>query len=201
MELDKGLEALCGDSIIPPEMDNDEEDVQKYEDIGSFRYSAIDIRDHLGMEDFKEIYMVQNIYVKSAPNNIQRTFLIEMQNKIAEVYDWEFADEYALVDTVFQQEQMYKFIEFLEFGNYIYLAYVWKFLLKNPMDLAKMDIRTYAESNSMKVIKETEEQLETHPQPSLISIFLKTYYKEKFIEWFITMSNRFKFEIISEIFE
>lgn len=201
MELDKGLEALCGDSIIPPEMDNDVEDVDKYEDIGSFRYSALDIRDHLGMEDFKEIYMVQNIYVKNAPDRIQRTFLIEMQDKIAEVYDWEFADEYALVDSVYQREQMYKFIEFLEFNNYMFLAYVWKFLLNDPIELAKLDIRSYCESNPMKIIKETEEQTETHPQPKLISIFLRTYYKERYTEWFVTMTERFKFEIISEIFE
>jgi len=201
MEMDKGLEAICGDSIIPPETDNYAEDVDRYEDRASFRYSALDIRDHLGHEDFKEIYMVQNIYIKTADGDFQRRFLIEMLDKIAEVYDWTFADEYSLVDTPFQREKMFEFIEFLEFNNYKYLVYVWKFLLKDPTELVKLDIKTYCESNPMKIIKETEEQLETHPQPSLISIFLKTYYKEKFIEWFVTMSNRFKFEIISEIFE
>jgi hypothetical protein len=124
-----------------------------------------------------------------------------MQNKIAEVYDWEFADEYALVDTVYQQEEMYNFIEFLEFENYRFLAYVWKFILKDPLNLIKIDIEKYCKANWFKVIKETEEQLETHSQPQLISIFLRTYYKERYIEWFVTMSERFKFEIISEIFE
>lgn len=199
--MDKGLEAICGDSIIPPEMDNYAEDVDEFDDMASFRYSALDIRDHLGQEDFKEIYMVQSDYVKNFNNDDQRTFLIEMQDKIAEVYDWEFADEYALVDTVYQQNQMYEFIEFLEFKNYKYLAYVWKFLLKDPIELAKMDIKSYCESNPMKIIKETEEQLETHPQSQLIATFLRTYYKERYIEWFVTMSERFRFEIISEIFE
>ena len=204
-EMDKGLEALCGDSIIPPEMDNYEEDVINRDDMASFRYSALDIRDHLGKEDFKEIYMVQSSYVKNFNNYYQRRFLIEMQTQIAEVYDWEFADEYALVDSVYQQNQMYEFIEFLEFNNYKFLAYVWKFLLKDPTELVKLDIKKYSESNPMKIIKgekkETEEQLETHPQPRLISIFLRTYYKERYIEWFSVMSDRFKFEIISEIFE
>jgi hypothetical protein len=199
--MDKGLEAICGDSIILPEMDNYEEDVEQTEDMASFRYSALDIRDHLKHEDFKEIYMVQSDYVKTFNNDDQRTFLNEMLDKIAELYDWEFADEYALVDTVYQQNQMYEFIEFLEFMNYKFLAYVWKFLLKNPLHLAKLNIETYCNANVMKVIRETEEQLETHPQPQLISIFLRTYYKERYIEWFVTMSERFKFEIISEIFE
>jgi hypothetical protein len=199
--MDKGLEAICGDSIIPPEMDNYMEDIEDADDMASFRYSALDIRDHLGKPDFKEIYMVQSIYVKNFNNDDQRAFLIEMLQKIAEVYDWEFADEYAIVDTVYQQQKMYEFIEFLEFTNYKYLAYVWKFLLKDPTWLAKLDIRTYCEANPMKIIRETEEQLETHSQPQLISIFLRTYYKERYIEWFVTMSERFKFEIISEIFE
>ena len=199
--MDKGLEAICGDSIILPEADNYEEDIEMTDDMASFRYSALDIRDHLGHEDFKEIYMVQSDYVKNFNNDDQRTFLIEMQDKIAEVYDWKFADEYALVDTVYQQNEMYEFIEFLEFTNYKYLAYVWKFLLKDPTKLAKLNIKLYCEGNPMLIIKETEEQLETHPQPQLIATFLRTYYKERYIEWFVTMSERFRFEIISEIFE
>lgn len=199
--MDKGLEAICGDSIIPPEMDNYEEDVEATDDMASFRYSALDIRDNLGNEEFKEIYKVQIDYVKSFNNDDQRTFLIEMLDKIAEVYDWEFTDEYALVDTVYQQEQMYKFIEFLEFDSAKFLAYVWKFLLKNPIQLAKLNIRIYCEANAMKIIKETEEQLETHPHSRLEQTFLRTYYKERYIEWFIKMSERFKFEIISKIYE
>jgi hypothetical protein len=201
MEMDKGLEAICGDSIIPPEMDNYEEDVEEFDDMASFRYSALDIRDHLGHEDFKEVYTVQSEYVKNFNNDDQRTFLIEILEKIAEIYDWEFSDEYALVDTVYQQKEMYEFIEFLEFANYKFLAYVWKFLLKDPIQLAKLNIRLYCEGNPMLIIKETEEQLETHPQSKLISVFLRTYYKERYIEWFVTMSERFKFEIISEIYE
>jgi hypothetical protein len=199
--MDSALEALCGDSIIPPEMDNYEEDVDEYDELASFRYSALDIRDNIGNEDFKELYMVQGMEAKKADLETQRTFLIELHNKISEVYDWEFSDEYALFDTAYQQEQMYKFIEFLEFDNYRFLSYVWKFLLNDPLDLMKINIEGYCKSNAMKVIKETEEQLETHPQSKLISIFLRTYYKDMFIRWFSKMSERFKVEIISEIYE
>jgi len=193
-----GLKALCGDSVIPPELDNYEEDVEKYNDTANFRYAAIDIRDSLGTVDFKELYQVQIPYITTEDMYVQRRFLIEMQEKIAEVYDWEFPDEWALVDTLYQQEQLYKFLEFLEFDNYRFLSFVWKFLLDDMMKLIRLDIKKFSVSNSMKIIKETEEQLETHSQNELITIFLRTYYKEKYIEWFSTMSERFKTDIIAE---
>ena len=40
--MEKGLEAICGDSIIPPETDNYDEDVNRYDDRASFRYSALE---------------------------------------------------------------------------------------------------------------------------------------------------------------
>ena len=124
-----------------------------------------------------------------------------MQEKIAEIYDWEFPDEWALVDTVYQQEMLYEFIEFLEFDNYRFLSYVWKFLLDDVIKLMRLDIKQFCVSNPMRVIKETEEQLETHSQNKLITIFLRTYYKEKYIEWFSKMSQKFKTDIIAENYE
>ena len=46
---------------------------------------------------------------------------------------------------------------------------------------------------------ETEEQLEIHPQNELINIFLKTFYKERYIEWFIKNTQQSKNDIILEI--
>lgn len=196
-----GLEALCGDSVIPPEMDNYEEDVDKYNDLASFRYAALDIINVVGKIDFKELYIVQMDTIKKQTMYVQRVFLIEMLQKISEIYDWEFPDEWSLVDTPYQQEQLYKFIEFIEFDNYRFLSYVWRFLLDDPTKLIRFDIDNFCKRNVMKIIKETEEQLETHFQSKMITIFLRTYYKEKFIEWFSLMSRRYKVEIISELYE
>jgi hypothetical protein len=195
----RGLEALCGDSIIPPEMDNYIEDVDKYNDLASFRYSALDIIDSIGTEDFKEIYMVQVEVIKNETLHAQRRFLIEMQLKIAEIYDWEFSDDWSLVDTEYQQEELYKFIEFLEFDNYRFLSYVWKFLLNDPIKLMKLDVKKFSKSKELKIIKETEEQLEIHPQNELINVFLKTFYKERYVEWFIKNTEQSKNDIIVEI--
>ena len=195
----RGLEALCGDSIIPPEMDNYIEDVDKYNDLASFRYSALDIIDSIGTEDFKELYMVQIEVVKSETLHAQRRFLIEIQLKIAEIYDWEFSDDWSLVDTKYQQEELYKFVEFLEFDSYRFLSYIWKFLLDDPIKLMKLNVKEFCKSKELKIIKETEEQLEIHPQNELINIFLKTFYKERYIEWFIKNTQQSKNDIILEI--
>ena len=197
----EGLEAICGQSVIPPEMDNYAEDLDQRENLSNFRYACLDIRNLLGEEEFKELYMVQIPYIKRESPYLQRRFLIEMQEKISEIYDWEFPYEWTLVDTIYQQEQLYEFIEFLEFDNYRFLSYVWRFLLDESIKLMKLNIEDFCKTNTMKIIKETEEQLETHSQNRLITIFLRTYYKEKYIEWFTTMSQRYKVEIISENYE
>ena len=65
----------------------------------------------------------------------------------------------------------------------------------------KIDIWKYCKANGMKIIKEVEEQLETHPQTELITTFLRTYYKEKFIEWFAANTEQSKVDISLEIYE
>ena len=46
-----------------------------------------------------------------------------------------------------------------------------------------------------KIMKEVEEQLETNMYSELISIFLRTYIKERFIQWFCSATIRYGTEI------
>lgn len=194
---DKSQELLLGDTVMPPErLDEDEDDYQSFIDTQAIYDSGVaDIMDHVGYPDFKFTYYqtlpdIQVQYFKR-----RRRFVQKMLEKISEVYDFEFYEKPEL-NTDYQLGQALLFIEFLEYDNFRFLSYVWRFL---KQDLQKIDIEKYCKANEMKIIRETEEQLESHPQNELITKFLRGYYKEKYIEWFITNTIQNKIEIILEI--
>ena len=97
-----------------------------------------------------------------------------------------------------QDSKVLEFIEFLEYDNIMFLSFVWEML---KVDIMKVDIETICNSKQNIIINEVEEQLETHDQAELISLFLRTYYKENFIKWFIRQSERSKAFIKLEILE
>ena len=196
---DKSQELLLGNSVQPPERLDEDEDQNGMirNETAVFESSVTDIVDHVGHPDFKFIYWDLNNDIKQQPFKRKRRFVVEMLEKISEVYDFEFFAK-PETDTDYEIEQIMLFIEFLEYDNYRFLSYVWKFL---NQDLQTLDIEKYCNSNAMKIIKETEEQLETHPQTESITNFLRTYYKEKFIEWFVKNTENAKIMIILEILE
>ena len=196
---EKSQELLLGGSVEPPDrLDQDEDRIgDDLNNLAIYDSSVADILDNIGHVDFKFIYSDLISDIKNQTFNKKRNFAQNLLEKVSEVYDFEFP--YIIeADTDFQIEQILLFIEFIEFDHIRFLSYVWKFL---KQDLIKIDIWNYCQNNEMKIIKETEEQLETHPQIKLISIFLRTYYKAKFIEWFATNSEQSKVEIQIEIYE
>lgn len=196
---ERSQELLLGGTVLPPErLDEDESDQQAFINNQAIYDSAVvDILDHVGHPDFKFIYLERFSDIRVQYFKRRRRFVEKMLEKIFEVYDFEFFEK-PNTDTDYALENILSFIKFLEFENYRFLSYVWRFL---KQDLKTLDIEKFCKTNSMKIIKETEEQLETHPQNELISIFLRTYYKEKFIEWFIENTEKSKIMIILEILE
>lgn len=196
---DKSQELLLGNSVQPPERLDEDEDQNGMirNETAVFESSVTDIMDHVGHPDFKFIYWDLSNDIKQQPFKRKRRFVVEMLEKISEVYDFEFFAK-PETDTDYEIEQIMLFIEFLEYDNYRFLSYVWRFL---NQDLQTIDIEKYCNANAMKIIKETEEQLETHPQTGSITNFLRTYYKEKFIEWFVKNTEQAKIMIILEILE
>ncbi len=179
-----------------PEMDDDER-MDEFEDDAIYQSSSIDLQDTLGDSDFKFIYPILIKDIESATFDNQKIFCQKMLEKIAEEYDFTFPEKPELTMNV-EIKNCLEFIKFLEYDNIIFLSLVWQHL---NINLLALDVKSYCISNQNKIIKEVEEQLETHEQNELISIFLRTYYKSKFIEWFIKNSNRSKTQIILEILE
>jgi len=179
-----------------PEMDDDER-MDEFEDDAIYQSSSIDLQDTLGKNNFKFIYpiLIKDIIISTFDN--QKIFCQKMLEKIVEIYDFTFPEKPELTMNM-EIKNCLDFIKFLEYDNIIFLSLVWQHL---NINLLTVNIKSYSISNQNKIIKEVEEQLETHEQNELISTFLRTYYKSKFIEWFIEQSERSKTQILLEIFE
>ena len=63
---------------------------------------------------------------------------------------------------------------------------IWKYL---KPDSNSFQLENFCEHNIPKILKEVEEQLETHYFPETITDFLRTYNKENFINWFCEKSK------------
>jgi hypothetical protein len=193
---ERSLETLIGDIYDPPELDPNEDVMNGDYSRAFYDSSKIELLDAIGTPDFKDEWLVLKGDIQNETLKLQRIFSEQTLDKISEIYDFEFPIKLDL-DVQGQIDDFYKFLQFLEYENTEFITNVWQFL--GPKNLIKLDIEKFCKDNDNKIIKETEEQLEIHPQPGMIALFLRTYYKEKYIEWFIKNSIKAKFEITVEL--
>jgi len=179
-----------------PEMD-DQEVIDEYENVGIYNAAVTDIQDNLGNPEFKNAYINSIPDINNQSFKLRRIFCQKMLDAIFESYDFQFPESIDIVSDA-GIARVLEFIKFIEYDNILFLSLVWEML---KTDILKTNIRTFSEKNGNIIIKEVEEQLQTHHQGELISIFLRTYYKEKFIQWFIRESENSKVFIKLEILE
>lgn len=194
---EKSNELLLGGVEILPGTDANAAEIDLRNEKAIYESSKQDMIDAIGTDEFRYVYLTQREDIQKQTIKLQRIFVEQILIKISEVYDFEFPEKIS-PDTIYDIQKIYSFIEFLEYNSYMFLSYVWKFL---KSDIVHLDIEKYCKTNADKVIKEIEEQLDSHPQNALIKIFLRTYYKEKIIQWFTNQSIRFRVEITVENFE
>jgi hypothetical protein len=197
---DNSNELLIGNSIpIPgPGFDQDTEELIDFDQRAIYTSTKDSLINNLGKEEFKLLWQTLNDDIQFNSHNRQRIFSEQILDKIDEVYDFRFPIDISL-ETEYEIRDFYTFLEFLEYDNTEFISWVWRFV--KPVNLMRFDIEGFCKANTEKIIKEIEEQLDTHPQTELITSFLRTYYKEGIINWFIKNSKRSKIEITTNIFE
>ncbi|MFW9871785.1 MAG: hypothetical protein ACFFG0_01700 [Candidatus Thorarchaeota archaeon] len=184
---EKSQEILLSNMVEPPETDSDEFEIEQRFDKAIYESSKTDLIDHIGNDDFSYVWFVSKDDVIKNSIKRQVIFAEQIMDKINEVYDFTFSEKPSL-ESNYDLDNFYSFLEFIEFRNTNFLSYVWKII--NPKNLMNLDIETYCKNNAFKIINEVEEQLDVHPQPKLISSFLSSLYKDAFIEWFIKNTKR-----------
>jgi hypothetical protein len=182
---------LLGNSIPMPEADLDDSSTESdlgfpVEESALMQYYFESITNHIGKPDFKSEYLT----VKS---QILTNYDFKDQRVLAEVILRKVEEEMGYIPSptfdIYSFEaidDVYKFIEFLEYDHEEFISTTWKFL--NP-DIDKLDIDNYCKTNSDKIMREIEEQIDANDYTWLIANFLRTNNKEDLIEWFCNKSK------------
>jgi len=182
---DRAIELISSYVDPSPEVDSD---ISQYEytDILFPKYIMMEFIDGIGSEDFKEIYLTFINDIKQLDFWDQQSLAQAILVKILELYEFEFPIT-VLLDTKYQVDQVYDLIKFLEFDNITFIGDVWKSLQVDP---SKVALDQYCFDHVDLVLTEITNQIKTYEFDQLISEFLRTYIKDKMIDWFISKTEK-----------
>ena len=203
-------EVLLGHSIPLPEEEPDDNrgdvDFQyhiytegiEFQEDALREYRFITVLDNIKTPEFKQNYLSVINSIKSEYTLREQILFCErILEKIEEVYNFVFPQNVKLYDSE-DVNNVYAFLEFLEFNCENFVVDVWQFLDTNLRDL---NIERYCKDNIKGIIQEVERQVETHVLHEMTSQFLRTYNKEGMTEWFSEMTKRSRSLIILRVIE
>jgi hypothetical protein len=191
---------LLGKSIREPGRDYDDEIVNSEYGVPAAEdalklYYLQSITNSIGKEDFREEYLASVKYVMEYEVEDLRSFTETILEQITLVYDFEFP--YKLdFNTKDQINELLKFLAFIEFDNEDFITTTWKYL--NP-DVNSLQIEKFCEQNADKIVLEIDEQVDSHDFSGMIAIFLRTYIKDKLVEWFCNRSKNLRTSILIKL--
>lgn len=186
MKDDEALKNLLFYSNPIPEMEEDEDDIDRDERIAVFKCDCLNILDSIGEENFKPIYENSIISVRAYYIEDQVDFCYQIFEKINEVYDFEFIRKIEIGEE--DIENVYKFLEFVEFDNIDFLE---ELLEGYVMDARKLDPKQF--------VLEHWKDLETHILSmnlgEFISDFLRTNTKDNIVKFLSNAIEKSKTEL------
>jgi len=186
---------LAGASIKTYELD--EEEQKGLEKRISDVYDSAIIISSIGAEDFKSNFMISKDSIRKQPIEEQRDLCFSILDRIEELYEFVFPESISLEGQK-DFDEVYAFIEFLEYDNIEFLDRLWDFL---GVNLKEIDVEEYCNSNSLKIMKEVDEVVEISNMTEMVSIFLRTYYKLGMIRFIISNTVKNKMEIVLRILQ
>jgi hypothetical protein len=199
---DRDLKILLGNSIGEDEVDYDSAAVKselgypvEEEALKEFYYTTI--INNVGKSDFRENYLSVIQFAQQYSLKSQQVLVNSILEQIQEVYEFipsQNFDPYNYDEI----NEVYKFIEFLEYDHEDFIVEVWSFLKPETNSL---QLEKYCEQNKYKIIFEVEEQLDSRFFPWLIADFLRTNNKENLIEWFCEKSMNLRGSILLSLYK
>jgi len=192
--VDVANEVLWGNSFHVLEMDD--EDQQSILEVNR-EYSYLEILENIGKDEFKNIYLNEIIYIKQTILEDQIIFCRRVLEKILEIYNFEFMENINIFEQI-DCDNIYIYLEFLEFNHIDFLSFVWNFM---GVDLKSININSFCKQNSVLIEKAILEQIDTHLNTWMISEFLRTYNKDDLLEWFVRISQKSRMLVVLKISE
>lgn len=192
------LKVLCGNTIEEPEVDYNDAEVQSETgdpvvESGIEQFLFVNVTDNMGKPDFRENYESVKSDIRKLSLEKQQLSAFSIVQKMPEKYDFEFSIK---INPFYNQDdvnELYQFIEFVEYNHEKFIVDIWKLL--NP-DTNSFQVEKFCEHNIPKILREIEEQLGIRYYSEMIADFLRTYNKDKLIEWFCEKSKNLRTSIL-----
>jgi hypothetical protein len=197
----ESLKVLCGNSIEEPEVDYDEAEVKSQtgfpvQEEANREYDFTTITDNMNHDDFKENYLEAMQRVRRISLKHQQDLAFAIIQKLPEKYDFQFSIKINPFYSQNDVNELFEFIEFVEYRHEQCLYEIWSYL--NP-DTNSFDVEKFCEHNTTKILHEIEEQTNRRHYSEMIADFLRTYNKDKMIDWFCKKSKIIRSGILIEL--
>jgi hypothetical protein len=180
---------LLGNSIPLPEQDLDEDLINSdaYDgNIALQEYWFVTVINSINTSSFKNNYhTVINDIKLDVDIKDQIDFCSYILMKIVDEYDFEFPEK-PVVKTKEDVQDVYKFLEFIEYDNENFLVSVWRNI---KVDLASKRLSQVCLENMDAIIFEIDDQSSLQTYSELVSIFLRTYLKDDLFRWFCNQTK------------
>jgi hypothetical protein len=185
--------ALLGGSMFIMGVE-DEEQEDRFEK-ASLDYSILSIIESIGNNNFKLVYWNEINNITDKDLSIQRMFCNRILSRVFEVYN-DFSFDNISLDSIVDINNVYSFIEFLEFDCLDFITSVWQFF---DIDLRKINLDEFCKLHSNEIIHEIIEQTKVYVLSRMTRDFLRTYNRDDLTNWFSDRSKRMKMDIILNI--
>lgn len=157
---------LLMSALLPPDMLDDDDDKTQSDVVADVivQYDFLQIIENIGKVEFEETYLnfIEDIKKQSFDN--QRILGNHIINKVENIYDFSFPEKIIISD-LSDIDDIYKFIEFLEYDNINFLVDVLKDL---NADFINKDIYDFCKNNKKEIIK----NINYYNKMNLPSIFI-----------------------------
>jgi hypothetical protein len=184
---------ILGYDIKPSETDDETENLDEV----SISYDIVLIINSIGTEDFKSTYLNFIDNIKQQTLQIQKYFCNSILEKIESVYSFVFPNNVE-PDNQQEVEQIYSFLEFVEYNHINFLSKLWIILNE---DLNKINITNFCHNNIDKILYTIDELIEITNLTVLVDLFLKIYDKKHMLEFIIKKTEYSKPLVILAILE
>jgi len=176
-----------------PEMEDEYDGTDELINDAENRANFLDIIYAIGTESIEYIYSILINDIRKLPIEDQISFCNEILNKIKEVYDFEFLEKIELY-TPLDCEDVYKFLEFLEFNHIDFLV---DLLYGIVDDIRKEPVRIIIDKNWFEI----ENRILKENLSRLITLFLRTNNRNDLIDFLTAKATKNKILITMKILE
>jgi hypothetical protein len=191
---------LLGNSITLPEEDLDEH-LLRTQEIDDSKdalqsYWYLGILTPMGTNNFKSSYLsIINNIKTDCPLESQLMFCDNILRNISAIYNFEFPEK-PVVKTADDVQNIYKFLEFLEYDHEMFLTNVWQNI---KINIDSKQLTQFCIPNMDLIISEIDEQSTLEIYSEFISLFLRTYLKEDLFNWFCQITKTMETTILVKI--